>query len=108
MPKLREQRAMTDAEPNGTVHPRYFHLRPRTVRQSSKYTGQNAHEEKKGILAMPEVRARKWQQAEVRVGYFLLRRWVPKDQHHLTAELHGGETDALAKVTNCPPNLSLF
>lgn len=42
-------------------------------------------------------------QAEVSVGYFKIQKWVPKDQQHLTAELHGGLTDpadvaAAAKV----------
>jgi len=36
------------------------------------------------------------------VGYFTVKRWVPRDQQQLTAELHGGLTDptqiAAAKV----------
>lgn len=32
-------------------------------------------------------------QVEVNVGYFVVKRWVPRDQDHLTAELHGGLTD---------------
>lgn len=39
-------------------------------------------------------------QAEASVGYFQVKRWVPTNQHHLTAELHGGLTEKsdVAKV----------
>lgn len=42
-------------------------------------------------------------QVEATVGYFKVKKWVPKDQDHLTKELHGGLTDkgdasGLAKV----------
>lgn len=43
-------------------------------------------------------------QADVAAGYFTVKRWVPRDQQHLTAGLHGGLTDpaeiAAAKVCN--------
>lgn len=33
------------------------------------------------------------------MGYFMVRRWVPRDQEHLTADLHGGLTEKAEVVT---------
>ncbi|CAM9694797.1 unnamed protein product, partial [Hapterophycus canaliculatus] len=64
------------------------------VRQSAKHSPTYYEpDEKFSLFATPGVRPRKWKTAEASAGYFTIKRWVPKDQQHLTADLHGGLTD---------------
>ncbi|CAM9409860.1 unnamed protein product [Ectocarpus sp. 6 AP-2014] len=64
------------------------------VRQSAKHASTYyIPDEKNSLFSTPGVRPRGWQTADVAAGYFTVKRWVPRDQQHLTAGLHGGLTD---------------
>ncbi|CAM9330079.1 unnamed protein product [Ectocarpus sp. 12 AP-2014] len=64
------------------------------VRQSAKHASTYyIPDEKNSLFSTPGVRPRGWRTADVAAGYFTVKRWVPRDQQHLTAGLHGGLTD---------------
>ncbi|CAN0348615.1 unnamed protein product, partial [Ectocarpus sp. 12 AP-2014] len=64
------------------------------VRQSAKHASTYyIPDEKNSLFSTPGVRPRGWRTADIAAGYFTVKRWVPRDQQHLTAGLHGGLTD---------------
>eukprot|EP00611_Tribonema_gayanum_P003288 TRINITY_DN12551_c0_g1_i1.p2 TRINITY_DN12551_c0_g1~~TRINITY_DN12551_c0_g1_i1.p2 ORF type:complete len:146 (+),score=22.30 TRINITY_DN12551_c0_g1_i1:179-616(+) len=66
------------------------------VRQSARGGTETYNDfivEEASVLAFKDIRAREWQKVEVQLGTFKVKKWVPKSQQHLTAELHEHKAD---------------